>query len=137
MSTRSNIAIRESSGEVKAIYCHFDGYVMGGVGEQLLNHYKDETKVRKLIDLGGISSLRDTIEETAEGAYKNRGEEKEILSFESDTDYAKCMEDDVWIEYIYMFDVDSGKWLLMTPIGHIPPLYADLEEYLQVEREGN
>lgn len=135
MSTRSNIAIRERDGKMNVIYCHFDGYPLGGVGEQLLNQYQDETKVRKLIELGGISSLEDTIEDTAEKAYSNRGEGKEILHFADDTEYAKSMADDIWIEYIYVFDVESQRWLIMTPIGHIPPLYSILEEYIAIEKE--
>lgn len=137
MSTRSNIAIRESDGKMKVIYCHFDGYPLGGVGEQLLNHYKDETKVRKLIELGGISSLDDEIEDTKNNAYANRDDcEKEILEFKDDSEYAERMKDDIWIEYIYVYDVNSQEWLMMTPIGKIPPLYAKLEEYIQIEREG-
>ena len=135
MSTRSNIAIRESDGTMEVIYCHFDGYVEGGVGEQLLNHYDDETKVRNLIKLGGISSLEDTIEDTAEKAYTKRGEELEIMHFDNDTQYAERMKDDIWIEYIYVYDVESQRWLMMTPIGHIPPIYAVLSEYLAIEKE--
>lgn len=107
-----------------------------GVGEQLLNHYKDEAKVRNLIELGGISSLCETVEETAETAYSNRGEEKEILHFDDDTKYAEQMKDDIWIEYIYVYDVATQEWLMMTPIGHIPPLYAKLDEYIAIEKEG-
>jgi hypothetical protein len=62
MSTRSRIAIETESGTVKSIYCHFDGYV-SGVGKTLFNHY-DREKLEKLIELGDISSLGESTENT-------------------------------------------------------------------------
>jgi hypothetical protein len=63
MATRSNIAIEKQDGTVSSIYCHFDGYV-GGVGKRLFEHYQSKEKLQELIDLGDISFLRETIEET-------------------------------------------------------------------------
>jgi hypothetical protein len=55
MATRSAIGI-ELQGEVRAVYCHWDGYVKNGVGETLLNHY-DFDKTLELISMGDLSSL--------------------------------------------------------------------------------
>ena len=60
MSTRSRIGIQLESGEVKSIYCHFDGYERG-VGTTLRNHYMDRAKVETLIELGDISSLGERV----------------------------------------------------------------------------
>lgn len=55
MSTHCMIGIKEEN-NVRAIYCHHDGYPKG-VGKVLLDFYKEERKVRQLLELGSISSL--------------------------------------------------------------------------------
>lgn len=71
MGTRSTIAIEFADNSVSQVYCHWDGYLDHN-GEILNKHYMDPFKVRSLIDLGDFSSLRETVEETAEGAYTGR-----------------------------------------------------------------
>lgn len=56
MSTNSLIAMKTSDGKVKAVYCHWDGY-LGYVGRILINYYDNLDKVKTLINLGSISSL--------------------------------------------------------------------------------
>ena len=71
MSTRSFICKYDADKKAyKAIYCHFDGYVKG-VGAMLDANYDTESKVDALLNLGGISSLKATIEETRKNAYEN------------------------------------------------------------------
>lgn len=60
MGTRSLISM-ETNGELKAIYCHYDGY-KEGVGQTLFEHYQDEQKVRELVSLGDMSVLEKSIE---------------------------------------------------------------------------
>lgn len=55
MSTNSAIFI-EKDGKIKGIYCHWDGN-LEGVGRTLLEHYQNEDKVLRLIELGNISGL--------------------------------------------------------------------------------
>lgn len=55
MATRSTISIKEGK-QIRTIYCHWDGYPSNN-GALLLKHYQDEEKVKRLIDLGDISSL--------------------------------------------------------------------------------
>lgn len=55
MSTRCMIGYKDKDG-IKAVYCHHDGY-WSGVGNTLLKWYKDERKVRQLMELGAMSSL--------------------------------------------------------------------------------
>ena len=62
MGTRSGIGIQNADGSVTAIYCHWDGYPSHN-GRILQDHYTDEAKVRELIALGDISSLREEIGE--------------------------------------------------------------------------
>jgi hypothetical protein len=60
MGTRSTIAIENADGTVTGIYCHWDGYLSHN-GRILQESYTDEAKVRELIALGDISSLREEI----------------------------------------------------------------------------
>jgi len=62
MATRSSIAIQEADGTVSGIYCHWDGN-LGTNGRILKDHYTDTAKIRELISLGSLSSLRAQIGE--------------------------------------------------------------------------
>ena len=106
MATRSRIAIENESGIVNSIYCHFDGYV-DGVGKTLFNHY-DKEKLQKLIELGDISSLGESTEDTV--AYcRDRGEDLHStgylnveglfeLGFGSSVEFVYCLNrDGIWL----------------------------------------
>lgn len=54
MSTRTLIAIQNKEGGFTAIYCHNEGLANLPI---LRTYYNDERKVRKLLDLGDISTL--------------------------------------------------------------------------------
>ena len=61
MATRSTIAVEYPDGTVRAIYCHWDGY-LDGVGATLVEHYADFDQADRLINQGDMSSLDSTIE---------------------------------------------------------------------------
>ena len=123
MSTRSRIAIETKLGTVKSIYCHFDGYV-SGVGETLYNHY-DKEELEELIELGDISSLGESTENTV-AYHRDRGED--LCS----TDYLS-IEDlfengfNSGEEYVYYLNND-GVWLMYTLQNTIKILKDELEE---------
>lgn len=50
------------TGQVRFVYCHFDGYPKG-VGKTLVEHYRDRETVEELLALGGLSILGDGIGE--------------------------------------------------------------------------
>lgn len=60
MATRGTISIVDKEGNGKTIYSHWDNYP-SGTGAILLSHYKTEAKIKKLIALGSISSLREKV----------------------------------------------------------------------------
>ena len=60
MGTRSTIALEYADGTVEQVYCHWDGYLSNN-GKILAEHYSDPFKLRKLIDLGDLSSLRPEV----------------------------------------------------------------------------
>ena len=60
MGTRSTIALEFADGTVEQVYCHWDGYLDHN-GAILKEHYSNPFKLRELIDLGDLSSLRPEI----------------------------------------------------------------------------
>ena len=123
MSTRCAIGIKknDSLNGIKWIYCHWDGYIVDGVGSTLYKNYKDEKTVDELISLGDLSTLgklpiadakawTELDNDDYEGcrAYFNRPgleEPKEIHR----CDYEKFK--DLSYDYKYLFD--NGKWIVI------------------------
>lgn len=71
MSTPSTIA-RQTKDGVEAIYCNFDGDL---VGATLLRHYNDDELARQLIALGDISDIARSETTVAITAYHRDREE--------------------------------------------------------------
>ena len=110
MATRSTIAMEFADGTVQQIYCHWDGYLEHN-GKILFNHYVDPYKTRELIDMGGISSLCNTIEETKQGAYHFwRGEELRVAKF---IDFKDYVDNHQYEEYEYILRKD-GNWYVQA-----------------------
>ena len=106
MSTRSNIGIINEDGSVRVVYCHFDGYLTGGVGEQLVNEYNSEGHALDLVNEGNKSSIGSPYEPYEEAAY--------YPSLEA---YKKAVQNDLWIEYAYLWNMKEGRWWFIK--GHI------------------
>ncbi len=110
MGTRSTIAMEFADGTVQQIYCHWDGYLEHN-GKILFNHYVDPYKTRELIDMGDISSLCNTIEETKQGAYHFwRGEELRVAKFNDFQDYLAHHQ---YEDYEYILRKD-GHWYVQA-----------------------
>lgn len=69
MSTRSWIAKEEKDGNVKGVFCHWDGYPAHH-GAILHYKYADESQVNYLIGLGNLDSLGSiqSLNDLSEGA---------------------------------------------------------------------
>jgi hypothetical protein len=143
MGTRSMIAIENPhSKAVKAIYCHWDGYLAHN-GAILNEHYSNSPKVNNLIALGDLSSLRPEIgvqhafssldvPKAEQEAYdkehgnsctfytRDRGEDAPYKHFESAKAALEYYEGS-WCEYFYLFrydaDLESGKWFFKDRNG--------------------
>jgi len=143
MGTRSMIAIENPhSKAVKAIYCHWDGYLAHN-GAILNEHYSNSPKVNNLIALGDLSSLRPEIgvqhafssldvPKEEQEAYdkehgnsctfytRDRGEDAPYKHFES-AKAALEYYNGSWCEYFYLFrydaDLESGKWFFKDRNG--------------------
>jgi len=109
MSTNSRIGIYEN-GAVKSIYCHWDGYIEHN-GDILNRCYTTREEVQKLIALGDLSSLDETIgvktdfntpnPDQCVAYHRDRGEELVISA--SDLEHFRT-----WEEYNYVFK--DGEW---------------------------
>ena len=127
MSTRSRIGIQNTLGEIASICCHFDGYVAGGVGEILVNCYKDKDTIMKLMELGDISSLGTgpVVNKKAWTSLKGGwASDVPASTVKTVEEYIK-QGDACWAEYLYLFkdkkwyvydDYDDGKWKLVKDL---------------------
>jgi len=120
MATRSRIGIENADGTITSIYCHWDGYPDHN-GQILIEHYTDEAKIRRLMELGDLSVLGPEIGEkhdfnaradrwcTAYG--RDRGEEDvSSMDHEDEAAFLACGE-----EYNYLFR--NGEWFVTTDDG--------------------
>ena len=118
MATRSTIALEFADGTVQQIYSHWDGYLDHN-GKILKEHYSDPFKLRDLIDLGAISSLKPEVGEKQDFdnretqndnwtlAYaRDRGEELTINKFKDLKDYYENCQGE---EYDYILSPRDGK----------------------------
>ena len=104
MGTRSTIALEFADGTVEQVYCHWDGYLDNN-GKILLQSYMDPFKVKALLALGGFSSLKDSVEDTAEEAYTQRGESCDINKYKNADEYFDCSQQE---EYDYILRNVNG-----------------------------
>jgi hypothetical protein len=136
MSTHSNIGILNQDESVTSIYCHFDGY-LDGVGRILFEHYKDETKIRQLMDLGDISSLGPEIGNKVDRtsydlddqqciAYgRDYGEKNcESQNYISEKEYLKNAND-----FAYLFK--NGAWYVSIRKSNFYLLESMLKKYIR------
>ena len=120
MSTRSYICVELSKEDKKffntdkqyvGVYCHWDGYIINGVGETLLKHYNTYLKALRLIKRGEIQGLEETLKLSRFFKPKNKVVFKEDLFFFNNEElFAK--ETFSMISYVYIFHpyrcVESG-----------------------------
>jgi len=120
MATRSRIGMEQPNGEVRSIYCHWDGYPEG-VGATLQEHYTNPEKVEALIALGDISSLSRCVSVNIPGVthtfdnpdpdvtvayHRDRGEEFRAPRVDSSVEAFSRSDIE---EYGYVF-TRAGEW---------------------------
>tara|TARA_R100000278_G_scaffold114793_1_gene93411 strand:+ start:276 stop:737 length:462 start_codon:yes stop_codon:yes gene_type:complete len=110
MATRANIMITSDWRNFATAYCHWDGGLWY-VGKVLNEHYNDTDTILDLVALGDMSSLKETVEETAtdEGnVYKESGGKVEMKT-EENVFIPSCGE-----EYLYVWDANQEIWFVGT-----------------------
>ena len=154
MSTRSMIGMEMPDKTIKAIYCHFDGY-LHGVGKVLNDHYTDPDKVEKLIELGDLSVLGtwydeglskmswtrydmddvarkkyDALAEDMTITYRSRGEDDvDAKTYKDLHDYQKAIQDtDCDYAYVFMTDYTGVYRWHYIPVPYFKPVDDALED---------
>ena len=112
MSTRSYIGKKLSDGQVKYIYCHFDGYPSHN-GVILKEHYNTEEKVDQLLELGNLSSLGEEIGEKQE--FGLEGNERWCVAFgrdrgESGNEANVAPLEEIIGDQSYTYVFENGEW---------------------------
>jgi len=124
MGTRSTIALEFADGTVEQVYCHWDGYLEHN-GKILQNDYMDPFKVKQLLALGGFSSLQESVEETAEQAYTQRGEDLDINKYKNADEYFDCSQQE---EYDYLLRNFEGKATWFVRCYATDGVWAEINE---------
>ena len=121
MATRSRIAMETENGKAISIYCHNDGYVEHN-GALLQKHYGDPEKVKALMELGDISSLKQEVEPTGPHSFRepqpgvviaygrDRGEKDVDARYHGSV--ADFFNGDIE-EFGYLFTAE-GEWLVKS-----------------------
>ena len=110
MSTRSAIGYLTPNGNVRAVYCHWDGYVNGGVGETLVTEWQSAYRVAQLVESGHMSQLGIDLKSSVFYG-RDRGEtDVSPEEFESMYQFSSSYLGDC--EYVYLYTRDG--WLVQT-----------------------
>lgn len=153
MSTRSRIGIQNEDGTITSIYCHHDGYI-DYVGKCLVDFYPDEPTIRKLMELGDMSSIGTTPTDNPNAwknpnssglfngswqeqyrklhpedmcdTYKSRGEDCPAVNHKDVESYQKYSRD-CWGEYTYLYK--DGDWYVLEYDDATLRKVKDTEEY--------
>ena len=153
MATRSTIALEFADGTVQQVYCHWDGYLSNN-GVLLQNYYSDPFKLRDLIDLGDISSLKPAVgTQHAFSQFETTmsGEDYDKLYGEMTTfygrdrgerdtgpkkfaDFADYVENFAHEEYAYILRRD-GLWYVKQYSKDFEPLVAAIAKEKIAEEE--
>jgi hypothetical protein len=129
MGTRSNIGKLDNDGNVKFLYCQFDGYVEH-VGVMLSKYYTEEATILELLSLGDMSSLNESIM-TSVFYMRDRGEDdcpSRVVSLE---EYADTNKDHVAYKYLHQY----GEWH-MRPC-YLPETWRKVSEVIKENEEGS
>jgi len=112
MATRSAIAIKTSTG-VRAIYCHWDGY-LEAAGVTLQESYTTAEQINELMELGDLSTLADT-PFGCEAYHRDRSEPFEqtrAREYGTVQDMLEGEFENSDREFLYVF-LETGKWAVV------------------------
>lgn len=104
MSTHSTIGVANRDGSIRAIYCHFDGYLKG-VGTCLVLEHDSYAAAMKLIERGPLNSCFPGKPVQEFDGPSDVGLTKTFTSFDS---YLICINTWMYASYHYLFR--DGDW---------------------------
>jgi hypothetical protein len=138
MSTNSLIGLLDDEGNVKYIYCHWDGYLENN-GQILAEHYTDINKIEELLALGSLSQLGPVIGEKHTFAEHDKFHELEVhpgwcLAYHRDRQEPWnsvkpkiCTEQEFWANDNWVYLFSYGNWSFRQPIRQVKYALEDLE----------
>lgn len=110
MSTQCTVSIQNDDGSVTGIYNRFDGYIVDGVGAELLEKFNTVDKVKELIMLGDCLTIVDRVE----AYHRDKGEDWKNVAPRVHDDYSAFIGD-IGQEFNYLFD--KGVWMVSESYG--------------------
>lgn len=110
MSTRCEIGYMNTDGTIGAFYCHYDGYIKGGVGEDLYKFYEGEEKRNKSYNLVAIGDMA-VLGAEPDLCKKYVDDTSELKTYYNEEEYIENFGD-ISYRYLYMRD---GHWYVAKP----------------------
>ena len=111
MGTRSAIGYKLPNGKIRAKYCHWDGYVEGGVGQTLQEHYQAACKIGRMVELGDMSTLAAEIDDCVFYG-RDRGDSPRDVDAQDYDDFDDFTTSFEGCEYFYVWN--GNEWLVST-----------------------
>ena len=109
MGTRSAIGYKLPNGKIRAKYCHWDGYVEGGVGQTLQEHYQAAWKIGRMVELGDMSTLAAEIDDCVFYG-RDRGDSPRDVDAQDYDDFDDFTTSFEGCEYFYVWN--GNEWLV-------------------------
>ena len=110
MSTHAAIGIRLNDGRIKAIYCHFDGYVQH-IGKMLTTHFNSMEKAVELVNEGELRSVDVDKDGNVElEHFVEDFEKREIEYYDTMEDMLNAFRNSDR-EFIYLWDDEFEGWV--------------------------
>ena len=111
MGTRSAIGYKLPNGKIRAKYCHWDGYVEGGVGQTLQESYQAAFKIGRMVELGDMSTLAAEIDDCVFYG-RDRGDSPRDVDAQDYDDFDDFTTEFEGCEYFYVWN--GNEWLVST-----------------------
>ena len=115
MATRSTISVVQKDNSVKPVYCHFDGYIIRGVGEALQTYFNNEKCANDVISEGDLSSIYN---DDFESYHAKRGDAIDICHYNTLESFLSNLEKQ---EFNYLF-ID-GEWKIIDSDNEINEIF--------------
>jgi hypothetical protein len=109
MGTRSAIGYKLPNGKIRAKYCHWDGYVEGGVGQTLQESYQAAFKIGRMVELGDMSTLAAEIDDCVFYG-RDRGDSPRDVDAQDYDDFDDFTTSFEGCEYFYVWN--GNEWLV-------------------------
>ena len=122
MGTASLIGVwNETTGEVVASYCHYDGYIVGGNGQTLTESYNTTTAADTVAYGGYLSALySEYTTSLAEAVHKDKP-----MTFGSVEEYLIELTEEGQVSHVpYLYLWDGEGWFVAS---NTKPLFEEVE----------